>query len=151
LDALRPKAAGNVRMYADIAYFYSDAQNQLAYVKNEVATPANINGLTFTDAGPYFYGLGGVIASFSQVASPVSHLSFTNAATGNPVGITAQGSGDIDILLDPAGSNGTLRLALPSTTSATAGGASALPGAPAGYFTVKDAGGTSRKIPYWNT
>jgi hypothetical protein len=148
--ALRPKAAGNVRMYADALLFYSDAGNQLAYVQQTIGTPANVNGLIFADGGPFFYGLGGVIASFGQVASPVSHLSFTNAATGNPVGIAAQGSGDIDILLDPAGSNGTLRLALPSTTSATAGGASALPGVPAGYFTVKDAGGTSRKLPYWN-
>jgi hypothetical protein len=37
-----------------------------------------------------------------------------------------------------------------STTSATAGAASALPATPTGYFTVQDSGGTSRKIPYYS-
>jgi hypothetical protein len=37
-----------------------------------------------------------------------------------------------------------------STTSATAGGASALPGAPAGYLPITLPNGTQGKVPYWN-
>lgn len=37
-----------------------------------------------------------------------------------------------------------------STSSATAGGASALPGAPAGYLPITLPDGTQGKVPYWN-
>lgn len=37
-----------------------------------------------------------------------------------------------------------------STTSATAGTASALPGLPAGYMTINDLTGTPRKVPYYD-
>jgi hypothetical protein len=46
---------------------------------------------------------------------------------------------------------GSLQLSLTSSTSATAGSASAVPALPQGYWTVKDSGGTNRKIPYYRT
>lgn len=36
------------------------------------------------------------------------------------------------------------------STSATAGGASALPATPAGYMTIIDGQGVTRKVPYYN-
>lgn len=148
---IKPKGAGDVEIFAETLLFYSDAGSQLSGVVNGVTSNTYFTTLEFADAGPFFYGRGGVIASFSQVASPVSHLEFSNAASGDPVSIEAQGSGDIDILLDPGGTNGTLKLALPTATSATSGGASALPGAPATYLIVRDGAGTLLKIPAWNT
>ena len=44
--------------------------------------------------------------------------------------------------------NGTVRLDAATTTSATAGGASALPATPAGYLTINVAG-TDRKMPFY--
>ena len=44
--------------------------------------------------------------------------------------------------------NGSVRLDAATTTSATAGGASALPALPAGYLTV-NIGGTDYKLPYF--
>lgn len=148
---IKPKGGGNVEIYADTLFFYSDAGNQLSYLQNTVVTAANVNGLVFADGGPFLYGMGGIIVGFGQVSNPVANLTFSNAASGNPLKIEAQGSGDVDILIDPAGSNGTLRLAVPTASSATAGGASALPGAPASYLIFKDGAGTSLKIPAWNT
>lgn len=147
---LWPKGTGNLALWCERVIFYNDSGHQMAGVLHSVTDDDYFNSLEFADGGPFFYGRGAIIAGFGQVANAVSHLSFSNAASGDPLSIVAQGSGDIDILLDPGGSNGTLRLALPNQTTATIGGASALPGVPAGYFKVKDTGGTSRVIPYWN-
>lgn len=148
--AVKPKGGGALNLFAATLFWYSAAGNQLAYVQTSVVTAANINGLEFADGGPFFYGRGGVIASFTQVNNPVSNLSFSNAASGIALSITAQGAGDIDILLDPGGSNGTIRLAVPRDTSASVGSASALPGVPAGYYRFKTEAGTITKIPFWN-
>lgn len=149
---LAPKGAGNLHVRADVIGFYSDAGNEMSYLSNQVGDAANVNGLVFDDGGPFFYGLGSVVMGFGMVANAVNHLSTANAATGNPPGLLAVGTdSDVDILLDPQGSNGTLKLAVPTATSATAGAASALPGAPAAYLIVKDGAGTSLKIPAWNT
>ena len=45
--------------------------------------------------------------------------------------------------------NGVLALNNAVSTSATAGGASALPATPQGYFQIKDSAGTTRKVPYY--
>lgn len=45
----------------------------------------------------------------------------------------------------------TFPQATASATSATAGGASALPGAPAGYLVITLPGGGVGKVPYWNS
>jgi hypothetical protein len=147
---IQPAGTGNVALYCEQILFYDDVGHQLAGLINSVNNDNFMNTLQFANGGPFFYGRGGVIASFSQVANPVSYISISNAASGDAPGFTAQGTGDVDILLSPAGSNGTLRLVLPSVTSAQVGGASALPGPPAGYFKVRDAGGTMRTVPYWN-
>lgn len=145
-----PGGDGNLALWCEQIIFHNDSGHQMAGVLHSVTDDDNFNTLEFADSGPFFYGMGGVIAAFGMVANPVGSIAFSNAASGNPVSIAAQGAGDIDILLDPGGTNGTLKLAIPSVTSATIGAASALPGVPAGYFKVKDAGGTSRVIPYWN-
>lgn len=45
--------------------------------------------------------------------------------------------------------NGVLALNNATSSSATAGGASALPATPQGYFQIKDSAGTTRKVPYY--
>ena len=45
--------------------------------------------------------------------------------------------------------NAVLQLNNSVSTSATAGGASALPATPQGYFQVKDSAGVTRKVPYY--
>lgn len=45
----------------------------------------------------------------------------------------------------------TLNSADMAASTATAGSASALPGAPAGYIQINTSGGGTAKIPYWNT
>ena len=147
---IKPKGGGNIEVFADQMLFYSDSGNQLSGLVNSVSSNTYFSTLEFADTGPFIYGRGGVVASFAMVANPVASLSFSNAASGQALSITAQGSGDLDILIDPGGANGTIRLGVPTATSATSGGASALPGDPAGYFKVKDAGGTLRHLPFWN-
>lgn len=147
----KPKGTGNIRWQCDNALFYSDGGAQLAGFVNAVTSNTYFQTMQFADSGPFLYGRGAVIAGFTMVASAVANLSFSNAASGDPLSIKAEGSGDIDILIDPAGSNGTVKLAIPTATSATAGGASALPALPAAYLIIKDGAGTSLKIPVYNT
>jgi len=147
---LKPKGSGNIEAFADQFLFYSDGGNQLSGLVNSVTADTYFSTLEFANAGPFLYGRGGVIATFAMVANPVASLAFSNAASGQALSIAAQGSGDLDILIDPGGTNGTIKLGIPTATSATSGGASALPGDPAGYFKIKDAGGTLRHLPFWN-
>lgn len=148
---LKPKGSGNQRLFANYFVFMADDGNQLSYLQNSVTANAYQNGLIFADTGPFFYGLGNQIAGFAMVANGVNHLVFSNATSGNPASIVGQGADtNFDILIDPAGT-GTLRLAVPTATSASIGSASALPGVPATYLIVKDGAGSSLKIPAWNT
>ncbi len=129
----------------------ADDGNQLAYVQSQVSANTYEQGLIFADGGPFFYGRGNVIAGFGMVASGVNHISLSNAASGAPAVIKAEGPDpDIDILIDPAGTGGTIWFAVPTASSATAGGASALPGNPTTYLIIRDAAGTLIKIPAWN-
>jgi hypothetical protein len=149
---IKPKGAGNLRLFASTALFMADNGNQLSYVKTEVTSNALEQGLVFADGGPFFYGRGAIIAGFGMVANAVNTLSFSNSASGNALKIAAIGlDANIDILVDPAGSTGTIQMAVPTATSASVGGASPLPGAPAAYLIIKDGAGTSLKIPAWNT
>lgn len=148
---IKPKGAGNMRLFASTLLFMADDGNQLAYTRSEVSANTYEQGLVFADAGPFLYGRGGIVASFAMVATGINRLSFGNSTAGNAVSISALGETNIDILLDPAGTTGTLRLAVPTATSASIGSASALPGVPATYLIVKDGAGTSLKIPAWNT
>ena len=117
-----------MRLFADNFLFMADDGNQLAYVQAQVSANIYEQGLVFADAGPFLYGRSNVITGFGMVANGVNHISFSNAATGAPVVIKAEGADtDIDVLIDPAGANGTIWLAVPTANSATAGGASALP------------------------
>lgn len=148
--ALRPKGTGNVRLYADTLFFFNDAGNQLSSVQNQTTTPGLESSLIFANAGPFFFGRGAVLWGMEQIASAVNYLATANAATGNAPGLYARGTdANVDVLLQPQGT-GTIAVQAPNTTSATAGAASALPGVPSGYITVR-INGALRKIPYWNT
>ncbi len=148
---IKPKGAGNLRLFADNLLFMADDGNQLAYVQSQVSANTYEQGLIFADGGPFFYGRGNVIAGFGMVASGVNHISLSNAASGTPAVIKAEGpETNIDILIDPAGTDGTIWFAVPTASSATAGGASALPGNPTTYLIIRDAAGTPIKIPAWN-
>ena len=147
----KPKGTGDVQVVAPYLLFYSAVGNQLSGLVNNVTDTTRFNTLQFNDDGQFFYGRGGIVVAFGMVANPTSYLAISNAAAGNALSIAATGTGDIDILLDPLGSNGTLKLGVPTASSASVGGATALPGQPAGYFVLKDAGGATAKVPYWNT
>jgi hypothetical protein len=147
---LKPQGTAAVETTAGVFAFMSGGGNVLGYVQSSVSDTALANALVFGDGGPFLFGRGATIAGFAMVANAVSYLQLSNAAAGGVPALTALGAGDIDILLDPAGTNGTLRLAVPTASSATAGGASALPGDPAGYWLFKDSGGSVRRTPYYN-
>ena len=147
--ALRPKGTGNVRLYADVLSFFSDAGNQLGYLQNQVTTPGLENGLVFANGGPFVFGRGAIIWAMEQTASATNYLATVNAGPGTAPGIHARGGDvDVDVLLQPKGA-GTVAVQAPNTTAATAGSASALPGVPGGYITLR-INGALRKIPYWN-
>lgn len=148
---IKAKGTGDVQVQAPSMLFYSAGGNQLSGLVNNVADPTRLNTLQFNDDGQFFYGRGGIVAAFAMVANPVSYLTISNAAAGNALSIAATGTGDLDIFIDPLGTNGTLKLGVPTATSASVGGATALPGQPAGYFVLKDAGGATAKVPFWNT
>lgn len=147
----KPKGTGDIQFMAPSLLFYSAGGSQLSGLVNNVTDPACVNTLQFNDDGQFFYGRGGIVIAFGMVANPTSYLAISNAESGQALSIAATGTGNIDILLDPLGTTGTLQLGVPTANSATVGGASALPGQPAGYFVLKDAGGTTAKVPYWNT
>lgn len=146
---IAPKGNGHVGVWADQLLFYSDFGFQMSGIVSSVTDETLLPTLEFTDTGAFIRHDGGVVVDFQGAASAVSHLSIFNGAS-SLIGMSAVGSGDIDILLDPGGSAGTLRLAVPVASSASVGGASALPGVPSTYFIVKDGAGTSFKIPAWN-
>jgi hypothetical protein len=86
-----------------------------------------------------FYSGGGTYQQFgvTHTASAVNRVSVTGAATGGAPSFSASGSdSDIDILFTPKGS-GRVRFG----THAALSGESV-----SGYITIKDAGGTSRKL-----
>jgi hypothetical protein len=147
---LNPKGTAGVEVYANVLAFMADAGTLMGYVQNSVTDTANLNALVFGDSGPFMFGKGATIVGFGMVAESTRYLQISNAAAGNAPAITALGTGDIDILLDPGGDDGTVQLAVPTATSATSGGASALPGDPAKYLILRDAGGSLVKIPAWN-
>jgi hypothetical protein len=67
-------------------------------------------------------------------------ISGTGSITGTNKALFVAGNTQLD---------GTLTLSsIATTTSASSGGASALPGTPAGYMTIQ-VGGTNRKVPYY--
>lgn len=148
--SIKPQGDGLVRLYCEAALFYSDAGYQMSGIVSNVTDDSIFPTLQFADTGAFIYSEGAIVVDFTGVSSGERYLSIQNGPAGAPVSLVAVGAGDIDIQLDPGGSAGTLRLGVPTSTSANVGGASALPGAPATYLTVKDGAGTSFKIPAWN-
>lgn len=148
--ALRPKGTGSVDLYADILFFYSDGGSQLAAVVSSVTAP-NFLSLEFSNGGAFFQsGAGDVMFNMTRVASAVNYLDARPAVTGQAPGLYAIGDDtNINLVLQPKGT-GTLAILAPNTTSAVAGGATALPATPQGYITI-NINGTDRKIAYYNT
>lgn len=149
--ALKPKDRAPIRAFSDIHAFMADDGNQLAYLSNEITSNTYETGWVFTNNGPYVYGRGNIVVAFNMVAAGVNRLEITNAATGARPKVAAVGADThVDVEIDPQGAEGTVKLNVPTATSATAGGASALPALPAGYFKVRDEAGTLVGVPYYN-
>lgn len=104
----------------------------------ETTLAANKTSVCMSDTGMLILGPSDTaLALFRPVASTVNYLDFWGAATGGPVEISAGGSDtNIDLKLVPQGT-GNVRF---GTLTANAD-------APVtGYITIKDAGGTTRKL-----
>lgn len=112
---------------------FSIEANVTGAAENRQSMIANDNGITFNnDAGhPYFFINNG------PDTQEVNFISIASAETGDPARIYAGGiDTNSDILLQPAGT-GVMRFGTHTTI-----GAETL----SGYITIKDAGGTTRKI-----
>jgi hypothetical protein len=147
---LRTKGTGHIEVFAPSMLFYSSGGSQLAGLVNNTTDPARMTTLQFSDDGAFLFSSGGgVLMSFSRVAGSVNSVSVFPAVAGSAPSIRAQGTDtNIDLMLQGQGT-GTINLQTPTTTSASVGGASAIPGAPAGWSTIK-INGTAQKVPYWN-
>lgn len=147
---IKPKGAGNIAAYCNTLLFYSDGGSQLAGLVNGATDPTKMTTLEFNDYGAFVYSQGaGVLFSVSRVASAVNYVSVYPSVTGSAVSFRATGAdANVDLVLQGKGT-GTVGFEAPNTTSATAGGASALPGDPAGYVTL-NINGALKKMPYWN-
>ena len=147
---IKPKGAGNLRLFASTLLFMSDAGAQHSYVNSTVTSNTYEQGLVFSDSGPFFYGRGAVVMGFAQQASAVNYIEARNAVTTVGPGFYVVGADtNIPLHLEPKGT-GQISIVTPESTSANIGGASALPALPQGYVTLT-INGTSRKIAYWNT
>jgi len=146
----KPKNRGNIENYTDVLLFMSNAGNQLSAVKNQVADPAKFKLVQFTDTGVEFYGnTTGLMFTVAHVNNAVNYMSASPAIAGaHPRLDTFGTSANIDLELHFTGT-GTLSLYTPTSNSASAGGAAALPALPATYITIKS-GGTTMKIPAYN-
>ena len=123
--------------YGHIIRWYNSAGAQIGSIFSTCADTANATRINFTDNGLQIgTAAGEVISYFSSAASSVNWLSFSGAITGNPVTITATGSDtNVDLRLLTKGS-GLVRYG-----AYTAGVV-----AQAGYITIKDSGGTTRRL-----
>lgn len=146
----KPKGNGNLGAYCANFLFYSDAGNQMSGLVNSVTISDQTTTLEFDNNGAFVYSQGaGVLFSVARVANAVNYVSAYPAVTGSAASLRATGTDtDVDLVLQGKGA-GTVGFEAPDTSSASAGGASALPGAPAGYLTL-NINGALKKMPYWN-
>jgi hypothetical protein len=109
-----------------------------ARIWSSVSTISTDVGLEFTDNTIRFIGTGGtIVGQVEAVASAANYVRQISQTTGNSPEIRAGGSdSNLDLKLTPKGTGnvqfGTL----------TASGDAAV----SGYITIKDAGGTTRKL-----
>jgi hypothetical protein len=117
--------------------WYNSSQLEVGAITSNCTTPSLGTRLTFTDGGMQVGTVtSGPVAFFAPVASSVNWLSFAGSATGNPPVIAASGSDtDVDLRLVPQGA-GVVRYG-----TYTAGVV-----AQAGYITIKDNVGTTRRL-----
>jgi hypothetical protein len=118
--------------------WYNSAGAEVGGVWSQATTSALGTKIVFNDVGLTMASVSGAnaIAYFTPVASSVNWLQFTAAATGDPPLIAASGTDtDVDLRLVAKGA-GVLRYG-----THTAGVV-----AQAGYITIKDFGGTTRRL-----
>jgi hypothetical protein len=118
--------------------WYNSAGAEVGGVWSQATTSALGTKIVFNDVGLTMVSVSGAnaIAYFTPVASSVNWLQFTAAATGDPPLIAAAGTDtDVDLRLAAKGA-GVLRYG-----THTAGVV-----AQAGYITIKDSGGTTRRL-----
>ena len=117
--------------------WYNSSQLEVGAIYSACTTPSLGARLNFTDSGLQIATItSGPVAYFAPVASSVNWLSFAGSATGNPPIIAAAGTDtNVDLRLSTQGS-GVVRYG-----TYTAGVV-----AQAGYITIKDSGGTTRRL-----
>lgn len=130
--------------------WYEPGGNQTSAISCSVTSFANATEAVFQDAGFTVAQVsnGRPLLIVPPVANVANWVTIDAAPAGGPVGVIAGGADtNIDLSLHAKGA-GSLDLNGTVTTTATAGGASALPTAPLGYLTVKVSGSTV-KLPYY--
>ena len=117
--------------------WYNSSQQVVGSIFSTCANTANATTINFTDSGLQIgSSTAAAISYFTAPASSVNWLQFTSSATGNPPLIAAAGTDtNVDLLLATQGA-GVLRYG-----TYTAGVV-----AQTGYITIKDSGGTTRRL-----
>jgi hypothetical protein len=133
--------AGNAITMAkghQVAWFNS-AGSVIGRISSQATTQANTGEIQFSDSGILlrsFNAGGAAIAYFTGVANGTNWLSFKNGITGSPAVVQATGTdANIDLALLGTGT-GNVRFGTYTAGTVTQ----------AGYITVKDSGGTVRRL-----
>jgi len=130
--------------------WYSSDGNQTSHIQGNISDSTLGMSLEFNNTGLTLQNAtGGNLLVVPPVANSVNYLILAGAPAGGQVGVLANGSdADIDIKLVPRGA-GYVDLNGAITSTATSGGATALPATPSSYISVK-IDGAIRKIPCYN-
>lgn len=143
--------------FQGLEWWNNDGTAPTNIIVSEQLTPANQQSIRFQDSGIVLGGAALAGRSFQALYvgnATGAWVQVAPAVGAAPCTITAGGQTNADLAVRSQGS-GVLVLdkVANSTTTATAGAASALPSAPAGYLKIKlgDNGTTILKIPYYNT
>jgi hypothetical protein len=117
---------------------WTNATGNAAGSITSTAVGASANKVTFTDNGLQVAGAdGSAVAYFNTLSGGANWLSFGGAAAAAAPSVAAQGSDtNIDLLLSPKGSGSVRFGSFASNADA----------AVTGYVTIKDSGGTLRKL-----
>ena len=108
-----------------------DVRSEVSAASSEVAIIAGNNSVSVAGTG------GALIGQFAHQASAVNYWQVLNSATGSALQLVAAGTDtDIDLRFTPKGA-GAVRFGTHTSSSDTA---------VSGYITIKDAGGTERKL-----
>ena len=121
-----------------------------SYISSAVTSPTQAISMQFWNNAVMFLGPNGSDVQFviSCVPGTTSYLTPAAGQTGGiPILYAMGAAADIDLGLGPKG-NGKLSINSPTTNSAAAGSASALPALPKGYLTIS-INAVTVKVPYY--